>query len=588
MADELRLVLLGGFRSGKSNVAHSFLNVKCESDQMTTQCVKMEGNINGRKIILVDTPGWWKCDELCDTTERLKAELVRSTSICPPGPHVFLLVIEVDFDFSEKHRKVAEGHMQFISEDAWDQTIIVFTKLKHLDDKTIEQYVEREGENLNKLTQKCGNRYIGFDTDLDRNGSQAKELFRQIEKLVAENNGRFFKADARRLMDLEIKIKNVEEKATARAHQVLEKRRKLEEIKSDAEAEHDVTPLNIVLLGWVLSGKTLACSVILGADISFDKTVKCVRRCGEVNGRQVTVVDTPSFWKFLPYQLNADSVNIEILKAMDSSPDAILLVIPADTSFLEEQMEVILENIRPLGEKVWRQTMVLFTWGGSLGNKPIEYHIESEGDALVRLVEMCGNRYHVFESMSMSMRDDHTQVNQLLEKIEEMIMECALLESNDEHQGKNKKSQERETPSEWLRVEDVKKLLNEEWERSDAMMKEMLKTMSPQRFVRRGESLDVPLNLSGEVINTELFINKRKLKDALEREWNRREAIDNARIQYKLKCLDASAEMSSCADEEDIKMSCAKVNDWHQRQHLSDYGSVSSYEEHDKTEQDRD
>ncbi|CAM4516949.1 unnamed protein product [Leuciscus chuanchicus] len=550
---------------------------------MTTQCVKMEGNIQGRKILLVDTPGWLKCYQLCDTPERLKAELVRSTSICPPGPHVFLLVIEVDFAFSEKHWKAAEGHMQFISEDTWDQTIIVFTKLKHLGDKTIEQYVKCEGENLNKLTQKCGNRYVGFDTDLDRDGSQAKELFRQIEKLVAENKGRFFKADARRLMDLEIKIKNVEERATARAQQVLEKRRKLEEIKSDAEAEHDVTPLNIVLLGWVLSGKTLSCSAILGDDISFDKTVKCVRICGEVNGRQVTVVDTPSFWKFLPYQLNADSVKTEILKAMDSSPHAILLVIPADTSFLEEQMEIILENMRPLGEKVWRQTMVLFTWGGSLGNKPIEYHIESEGDALVGLVEMCGNRYHVFESM----REDRTQVNQLLEKIEEMIKESALLESDDEHQRKKKKYQERETLTEWLRVEDIKKLLNEEWERSDAVMKEMLKTMSPQRFVRSGRSLDLPLNLSGKVINTELFINKHQLKDALEREWNRREAVDTARIHYKLKCLDANAEMSSCADEEDIKMSLAKVQDWCQRLPSSDYGSVSSYE-HDKTEQDRD
>ncbi|KAK7176873.1 hypothetical protein R3I93_000959 [Phoxinus phoxinus] len=581
MADELRVVLLGGYQSGKSNVAHSFLNVKCEPDQVTTQCVKMEGNIHGRKIILVDTPGWWKCYQLCDTPERLKAELVRSTSICPPGPHVFLLVIEVDFAFSEKHGKVAEGHMQFIGKDTWDQTIIVFTKLKHLGDKTIEQYVEHEGENLNKLTQKCGNRYVGFDTDLDRDGSQTKELFGQIEKLVAENNGRFFKADAKRLMDLEIKIKNVEERALARARQVLEKRRKLEEIKS-AVAEHDVTPLKIVLLGWVLSGKTLACSVILGADISFDKTVKCVRTCGEVNGRQITVVDTPSFWKFLPYQLNADSVNTEILKAMDSSPHAILLVIPVDTSFLEEQMEVILENMRPLGEKVWRQTMVLFTWGGKLGNKPIEYHIESEGNALVGLVEMCGNRYHVFESM----RDDRTQINLLLEKIEEMIMECAL-QSSDEHQAEKKKYQETETLSEWLRVEDVKKILNEEWERSDAMMKEMLKTKSSQRFVRRGRSLDIPLHFSGEVINTELFINKHQLKDALEREWNHREAVDSARIQYKLKCLDGN-EMSSCVDEEEIQMSLAKVNDWCKMVPLSDYGSVSSYEELDKTEQDRD
>ncbi|ROL47945.1 GTPase IMAP family member 8 [Anabarilius grahami] len=296
-------------------------------------------------------------------------------------------------------------------------------------------------------------------------------------------------------------------------------------------AGHDATPLNIVLLGWVLSGKTLAGSVILGTDISFDKTTKCVRTCG-VNGRQITVVDTPSWWKFLPQQLNADSVKTEILKAMDSSPHAFLLVIPADTTFLEEQLEVMLENMRPLGEKVWRQTLVLFTSGGSLGNKPIEYHIESEGDALVRLIEMCGNRYHVFESM----RGDRTQVNQLLEKIEEMIMESAQLKSNDEHQEKKKKSQEGEVLSEWIPVKDVKKLLNEEWDRSDTI--EMLKTVTPQRVVKKGRSMQLSLDLSGEV-NTELFINKHQLKDALEREWIRKEARNSSRIQFKQKCLDA-------------------------------------------------
>lgn len=48
------------------------------------------------------------------------------------------------------------------------------------------------------------------------------------------------------------------------------------------------------------------------------------------------------------------------------------------------------------------------------------------------------------------------------------------------------------------------------------------------------------LAVSGEEINTELFINKLQLKDALEREWNRREAADIARIQYKLEQLDAN------------------------------------------------
>ncbi|KAL1271788.1 hypothetical protein QQF64_030804 [Cirrhinus molitorella] len=528
--NELRLVLLGGYRSGKSEMVHSFLNIKCQSDQMTTtQCVKMEGNIHGRKIILVDAPGWWKGDQLCDSPHRLKVELIKSTTFCPPGPHVFLLMIEADTAFTDKHRKAAEGHMELIGDGIWNHTIVVFTKLRYL---TAQQYVENEGENLNKLTQKCGNRYVGFDSDLDTEGSQ-KELFSQIEKLVAENNECYFYVDAAKLTGMEIKLKKVEERATARERKVFEKRRKLEEIKNaDAKQTSSSTPLNIVLLGWILSGKTLAGSVILNAEISFEKTVKCVRTCGEVNGRQVTVVDTPSWWKFLPHQLNADSIKNEILKAMDFSPNAVLLVIPADTSFLEEQLEVILDNMRQLGENIWSKTIVLFTWGGTLGDKSIEYHIESEGEALVRLVEMCGNRYHVFESLN----DDHTQVNQLLEKIDEMMLEDTLLNSKEEHWGDKKNPQETEMLSEWLWAEDVKILINEEWERSDTMMKEMMKTMCP--VVKRDKSIDTPLEFSREGIRAGLFVNKHQLKTALEREWNHQEAVDVFRIQHRKEMLD--------------------------------------------------
>lgn len=46
-------------------------------------------------------------------------------------------------------------------------------------------------------------------------------------------------------------------------------------------------------------------------------------------------------------------------------------------------------------------------------------------------------------------------------------------------------------------------------------------------------------------------------------------------------------EMSSCVNEEDIKMSLAKVQSWYERHDVSDYGSVSSCDEH-MTEQDND
>src|SRR4029434_1337178 len=62
--------------------------------------------------------------------------------------------------------------------------------------------------------------------------------------------------------------------------------------------------------------------------------------------------------------------------------------------------------------------MVMFTRGDWLGDTTIEQHIESEGEHLKRLIEKCGNRYHVLNNEN---RGDDTQVTQLLERIEEMV-----------------------------------------------------------------------------------------------------------------------------------------------------------------------
>src|SRR4029434_1889118 len=71
-----------------------------------------------------------------------------------------------------------------------------------------------------------------------------------------------------------------------------------------------------------------------------------------------------------------------------------------------------------LSERVWSHAIVLFDCGECLGDTPIEQHIESGGESLQWLVEKCGNRYHVLNNPKI---EDHMQVTQLMEKIEEMV-----------------------------------------------------------------------------------------------------------------------------------------------------------------------
>lgn len=138
------------------------------------------------------------------------------------------------------------------------------------------------------------------------------------------------------------------------------------------------------------------------------------------NGRQVVIVDTPGWWKYFPVTFTPSSVNSEISKGVSlcsPSPNVILLVVPTDTSFTEEQRRVTEGNMRLLGHRVWRHVIVVFTFGDTLGDKTIEQHIESEGKPLRWLIEKCGKRYHVFNNQSTA----RGQVTELLEKMEEMI-----------------------------------------------------------------------------------------------------------------------------------------------------------------------
>ncbi|XP_058239033.1 uncharacterized protein LOC131348257 [Hemibagrus wyckioides] len=180
---------------------------------------------------------------------------------------------------------------------------------------------------------------------------------------------------------------------------------------------HRLSEVRIVLLGCRAAGKSSAGNTILGREeFDLQGSAQCVMRQGEVAGRKITVVEAPG-WR----RGKAVKQLIELSVSMClSSPHAVLLVMRLDFKFREKDRKEFIRFVDLLGPTVWSHTIVLFTFGDSLGDTTIERHIESEGQALQWLVEKCGNRYHVFNNKK---RDDVSQVTELLEKIEEMVAE---------------------------------------------------------------------------------------------------------------------------------------------------------------------
>lgn len=226
--------------------------------------------------------------------------------------------------------------------------------------------------------------------------------------------------------------------------------------------------LRILMIGWVFSGKSAAGNRILRAEVfqSGERTLKILKQSGEVEGREVIIMDTPGWFKFFPAGFNPPDLKSEILKAVSLcsySPNVILLAVPLDTSFTDEQRRVTEDNMRFLGQRVWRHVIVLFTFGDALGNKTIEQHIESEGQPLRWLIEKCGRRYHVLDNWS----NADNQVTELLEKMEEMVAgnSSFYLSETDDPQPEEDRSEETNQNKDEDTAKEITEQLMIEWDR---------------------------------------------------------------------------------------------------------------------------